>query len=219
MTAHALQAPSSPNKLLQHEAQSVTARASCPAERLGRWGLALGFLWGFAEGTFFFIIPDVLISIVAVFSPRQGRKQVLSVLLGAMTAGAFLFALTRAAPTPTRAVVARVPFIPAGMFRVARQDLDAEGVWGIVRGTQRGIPYKVYVTLAADRASWIEFLRASMRARLGRFVVLWGIGSLLGLVFRRLVTAYPRMSGAVLVGLWGLIYFWYWTCVVARFTV
>jgi hypothetical protein len=219
MTIHALQVPPRPNKLLQHEAQSGTSRASCPAERLGRWGLTLGFLWGFSEGTFFFIIPDVLISIVAVFSPRQGRKQVLSVLLGAMTAGAFLFAVARAAPVPTRTVVARVPFIPANMFRVAQQDLDAEGVWGMVRGTQRGIPYKVYVTLAADRASWIDFLRASMRARLGRFVVLWGIGSLLGLVLRRLITAYPRTSGVVVVGLWGLIYLWYWTCVVARFTV
>src|SRR5262245_3785646 len=57
-------------------------RAPAPAE-WGRWwpalhgrpGLAAGFLWGFAEAVFFFVIPDVLLSLVTLFSVRQGLKQ------------------------------------------------------------------------------------------------------------------------------------------------
>lgn len=33
--------------------------------------LLLGFLWGFSEALWFFVIPDVLLTLVALFSLRR----------------------------------------------------------------------------------------------------------------------------------------------------
>src|SRR5436309_15079983 len=32
----------------------------------------IGFTWGFAEGLFLFIVPDVFITLATLFSPRRG---------------------------------------------------------------------------------------------------------------------------------------------------
>ena len=38
-------------------------------ERVAGW---TGFLWGFAEGLFFFIVPDVYVTFATLFSIRAG---------------------------------------------------------------------------------------------------------------------------------------------------
>jgi hypothetical protein len=41
--------------------------STVPIER--SWILWAGFIWGFAEATLFFIVPDVLLTFVVLFSP------------------------------------------------------------------------------------------------------------------------------------------------------
>src|SRR5699024_4595805 len=65
--------------------------------RIHAWAAA----WGLAEGTFFFIVPDVWLSWVALQKPRTARKAALSALAGAMAGGAFVHAWTRRMDAPT----------------------------------------------------------------------------------------------------------------------
>ena len=54
--------------------------------RIGRAN-AIASLWGFAEATVFFIVPDVLLSWLALRSPKSGLIACLFALLGALIGG------------------------------------------------------------------------------------------------------------------------------------
>ena len=76
-----------------------------------RWpGTVLVFLWGFAEGTLFFILPDVPLSFVALFLPRRALLHMAAIVAGAVLAGAVMFTWADHSPG-ARAGVAHVPEI------------------------------------------------------------------------------------------------------------
>jgi len=75
-----------------------------------------GFAWGFAEATLFFIVPDVLLTLVALFSFRRSARLLACILLGALTGGAIMFYLGAKDPAQARQVVLRVPFVSQAMF-------------------------------------------------------------------------------------------------------
>jgi len=50
---------------------SRAAQLSWVQWMLGWPGIALAFVWGLAEGTLFFVVPDVLLSLAALFGPRE----------------------------------------------------------------------------------------------------------------------------------------------------
>jgi membrane protein YqaA with SNARE-associated domain len=82
--------------------------------------LAIAFLWGLAEGTFFFIIPDVFLSLVAILDLRHSWKHVVCALLGATIGGAFLFNWAQQNPGAAHVAVVHVPFVRESMFAQVR---------------------------------------------------------------------------------------------------
>src|ERR671924_1134791 len=81
-------------------------------------GIALAFVWGFAEGTLFFILPDVPLSLAAMFRPRRALIHLAMILAGALLAGAIMFSWSARGPT-ARYAVAHVPFVTPAMFEHA----------------------------------------------------------------------------------------------------
>ena len=65
-------------------------------ERVARHG---GFWWGFAEGLFFFIVPDVYISLAALFSVRAGAVAWLFSIAGSVAAWISSWSGRHARPT------------------------------------------------------------------------------------------------------------------------
>src|SRR5438477_284572 len=63
---------------------------------LGIPGMALALVWGFAEGSFFFIVPDVVISLTALFSIKRSLQQMGLVVIGSLLAGILLFQWSQA---------------------------------------------------------------------------------------------------------------------------
>ena len=55
---------------------------------IGLPGITLAFFWGFAEGTLFFVVPDVVISLVAIVRPRSAWRHVVAAIAGALLGGA-----------------------------------------------------------------------------------------------------------------------------------
>jgi membrane protein YqaA with SNARE-associated domain len=192
---------------------SNTTRDSLPAslDWIGRGpGTALAFLWGFAEGTLFFILPDVLLSFVVLFRPRRALLHMAAIVAGAVLAGAVMFTWSVQSDR-ARDAVARVPAVSSAMFDGAARDLKQYGVWGTSLGPVRGIPYKVYAVEAPTHSALWQFLLVTIPARLWRLVLVWiGFGGT-GALLRKIARA--RLAPILHAVFWIVTYAIYWTTV------
>jgi len=182
----------------------ANARCATPAE------CAAGALWGFAESTLFFVVPDVLISLTALGSWRRSLLQAGSAVAGALLGGAVLFAWATSAPDAARATVRQVPFVREAMFAVASAGLDTGAFTALVRGSFSGIPYKVYAVEAPGRVRAAAFLLASIPARALRFLVVASAIALVAALLRRFTSIGSRGLRVVLAAGWSAFYAYYW---------
>lgn len=170
----------------------------------------LGFLWGAAEGSVFFIVPDVAVSFVALFSIRRCLSCSLAAALGAAVAGASLHLATTFRPDAAFATVHAVPFVSERMFSSAAVDWDRYGLWALFKGAVSGVPYKVYAIAAPQRFGLVAFALATIPARLFRFVAV-GLG--VAFAARALpprVREDPTRLAAIHAACWGVFYACYW---------
>ena len=175
------------------------------------WILWAGLLWGFAEATLFFIVPDVLLTLIALLSFRRSAKVLGCILVGALAGGTIMFYLGASQPEKTQAAILHVPFVSQAMFAKTQKSFQRDGIWALTKGPGNGIPYKVYAAQSARYSSLPLFLFASVLARMERFALFWAIAALLGTAFRRKILQQPKIAMAVHVCIWCLGYAWYWS--------
>jgi hypothetical protein len=176
-------------------------------------GIALAFLWGFAEGTFFFVVPDVLLSLVAAYQPRRAWRHVLAAVAGATLAGGVMYAWAANSPAQARAAVARVPFVREAMFQRVRGHFERHGARGLFIGPVLGIPYKIYAVEAQPHVAPASFVVWSIPARAIRFVLVWLISAIAGFVLLKLMPRRVLLPTAVHAVLWTAFYAYYWTTI------
>lgn len=181
------------------------------ATGLWRPGWWLGFLWGFAEGTLFFIIPDVLLSWASLTGARCGFKILGAILSGSLVAGLCMYTWAASQPELSRSVVASVPFVRARMFDKVRDDYRDHGISGMLKGPGSGIPYKVYAVLAPPVSNPVVFALISVPARLERLVTSWLLFTALGWLFGRWIRNHPRLTTTYFAAFWMITYASYWT--------
>jgi membrane protein YqaA with SNARE-associated domain len=140
---------------------------------LGPIGILISFLWGLAEATFFFVVPDVILSLAAILGGRRTWPHILAAISGAFLGGALLFQWAQAAPPQAHAAVARVPFIRQSMFTKVEDGLRTQGLSAVFFGSISGIPYKLYAVEAPKFFSERDFLLATPPVRAVRFLVVW----------------------------------------------
>ncbi|MEO9529547.1 hypothetical protein [Roseibium sp.] len=165
----------------------------------------LAALWGFAEATLFFIVPDVLLSGLALKSLKKALRAALVAALTATLGGLLVWSCAGAFPEASRAVLLHVPGVSDNTFAAVRQLLENGLFEGMLRGAFAGVPYKIFAAEAgyAGVGFW-HFALVSPLARLPRFIVVClvvrGLSHLVG----------QRLSdGAKLrlcLGLWTLFY-------------
>lgn len=133
---------------------------------------AAGGLWGFAEATLFFIVPDVLLSGVALTSVRRALLVSVWVLAGALVGGALMWALGRTDLATGATLLERLPAIDREMIADVGRQLEASGLPALFAGPATGTPYKIYALQAGGLDIGLaEFLLVSIPARMLRFVV------------------------------------------------
>jgi hypothetical protein len=155
---------------------------SWPAGPRGRWA---AFAWGAAEASFFFLVPDILLSLVALTAPRRVWGYLAAAMAGALLVGALMFQWSASTPL-ARAFVAEVPRVSATMFERADADLRSHGALGAIFGPARGIPYKVYAVQAPSHAITLgAFVTASVPARLWRMLATVAVFAVIGLALRK----------------------------------
>jgi len=134
---------------------------------------ALAGLWGFAEATLFFIVPDVPISAVAALAGwRRGVVAALAAALGAMAGGLAMYLWGAADPEAARSAVVALPAIDRAMAEAVARDFTAGGYAAMLAGAFGGIPYKLYAVAAGEQgAPLAAFLVMTPLVRLPRFLL------------------------------------------------
>lgn len=172
-------------------------------------------VWGFAEATLFFIVPDVWLTLVAVIDGSLAVRAGVAALAGAVVGGIATERWGRAHPAGARRAIAAVPGISAAMIDRVDDDVRRQGLRAIFAGPLRGVPYKIYAAaVGAQGRALLPFLLVSIPARVPRMALLtaaaWALGR-----WPMDQAAIPTRF-AVVGALWVAFYSWYFHAMSAR---
>lgn len=158
---------------------------------------AWAFVWGLAEATLFFIVPDVLLSAVALRDRALALRLCLWTLGGALVGGLAMYLWGRHDVAQAGETLAMLPAISASMLARVGEDLERLGALATLLGPLSGTPYKIYAALSPEAGIALGvFIAISIPARLIRFV---------------LIVAVTAWVSRTLLALWALFYIVYFT--------
>lgn len=173
---------------------------------------AVAAVWGFAEATAFFIVPDVWLSALAMKSPRRGLKCVASATAGAVLGGAVTHAWgAKTGGGRSARALAALPAVSPTMVRRVESDYSAKGYKALLTGPLRGTPYKIYArTNGLLGRPLPRFLLWSVPARAPRFILVTAaIGSLGGLGRKLMPSAPEWVRWSIFAAGWIGFYTWF----------
>lgn len=169
------------------------------------WFAAAG-LWGFAEATAFFIVPDVLLSAAAIVFGFAAALRFAAVAAAAAALGGLLMLRWGAGDADSaRAFVLAVPLVGEDLLR--RVGAEIEGAWAVhlAAGAVSGAPYKIYaVEAGAAGIGPALFALVSLAARFARFALTIGLVALGAAALNRIGAA--RWAPWALAACWAAIY-------------
>jgi len=172
--------------------------------------LRAGFCWGFAEGCFFFIVPDVYVSFAALFSLRAGLVAWAASIIGSLAGVVTVYVLMVVLGIDYVRFLDVVPGISAGMLFRVSAELSARGLPYTPLLILGGVPLKVYAGIAFFLGlGLVPVLLWTVFARIVRIAPVFGVTAAVRLVFRRSVDARPAFWTAVLGAVWFGFYVFY----------
>ena len=183
--------------------EALRDRAASP------WAAGVGPLWGFAEATVFFIVPDVLLGAVALFAPRAAPRLLAFTLAGALAGGALTYGVaSELRPSQSESVLDRVPTVKDSAIHRVEREMRDDGPRSIVYGPLRmGTPYKLYARAAAvEDEGFGSFFLWSIPGRLERMLPVTLVAALVGFLARGWIARRPRAVLASYGALWLAVY-------------
>lgn len=162
-------------------------------------------VWGFAEATLFFILPDVLLSYYALDKRSQLIRLCSITLIGALLGGTLMYCWGQYHYAAAYEWVESVPAINVELMITVKDNMQQSGLLAIFLGPLQGLPYKTFAVQAYGAGISLEtFLLISIPARLLRFLV---IAYMARWIVRGLLNNLQRKSLiAVWCGVWILVY-------------
>ena len=137
-----------------------------------RAALAFAFAWGLAEATFFFIVPDVLLTLIASRALKPALKATITSLAGALAGGMVMYAFGVRNPDGARVFLDNVPGISPALIKGVIEQINNSGLVAVLIGPLKGIPYKIYaVEWGTREGGLLLFLLISIPARYLRFLL------------------------------------------------
>lgn len=103
-----------------------------------KWSIIIAFLWGFAEATAFFIVPDVYLGFVALFNWRRGLLAAFAALLGAMLGGSIMYLIGMNNPDGINRFLTYVPLIDSTLVNGVANQTRTSGVIAVLTDPFRG---------------------------------------------------------------------------------
>ncbi len=149
---------------------SAPSASTPPRARPPLAPLALAFVWGFAEATFFFIVPDVFLTRLALSDVRRALLGAVAATVGALLGASLLWWLALHDIGPVLRLIDRLPGISLGLVIATGQAVQENGASALWLGAVSGQPYKLFVAHAAAQGlDFTVFLLTSCAALLVRF--------------------------------------------------
>ena len=170
----------------------------------------IGFWWGFAEGLFFFIVPDVYISFAALFSLRAASLSWLTSIAGSMVAVAILYLCMIPLHIDYLAFLVLVPGISSDLLQRVGRSLASDGLPYTPLLILTGVPLKVFAGVAFSFGlSPISVLLWTVFSRLVRIAPTFVLSAVVRLVCARWIDAHPAAWSAALGISWLVFYVFY----------
>lgn len=101
---------------------------------------AASAVWGLAEATLFFFVPDVLLSAIALRDRGLALRCCLWALGGALAGGALMFLFAANSPDAARTAVGHVPAVTGEMLTRVESGIADVGSWAMFLGPLTGTP-------------------------------------------------------------------------------
>jgi membrane protein YqaA with SNARE-associated domain len=164
----------------------------------------IALLWGFAEATVFFIVPDVWISIVALSSLHDGLIACLYALAGAIVGGVIMYRWGRLDIKAVNDFMVRLPAIRPRDITDVQDSLHRSGVFAVFLGPLLGIPYKIYAANSSTVISVLSLILISIPARVIRFLLIALITSKLSNGVMSHLSHVQKIE--IMIAFWGVFY-------------
>lgn len=196
--------------MIDHSTPSFSDRLS--AHSASRSAMAIALLWGLAEATLFFLVPDIYLGLVALFNWRKGLWATTFTVTGAMIGGVIMYALAVQNPDGMMSLLAHIPLINANMVKSVGEQMRSAGLMAMVTGPLQGTPYKVYAVQAGvQRLPIVPFLLLTIPARLERILPVALAGASGGVLFRPFIQRRTQVVVGLYAALWiGIYALYYW---------
>lgn len=176
-------------------------------ERLARH---VGFWWGLAEGTFFFIVPDVYVSFAALFALKAGAIAWLFSIAGSVTAVLVIYLLMAILRVDYLAFLQTIPGISDSLIARVGASLAAHGLPYTPFLASGGVPLKLYAASAFSLGlSLGAVLVWTVFARIVRIAPTFAVATAIRLLFGRRIDESPRVWLAFFVLFWVTFYLFY----------
>ena len=181
------------------------------AHASSKWPVIIGFLWGAAEGTAFFVVPDVYLGLVALFNWKQSLWAMAAAVIGAMLGGSVMYMIAMNDLAAVNLFLTRIPLIDAGMVADIANKMQTDGLITMINGPLRGVPYKLYAVQAGGQSlPYLSFLLMTVLARLERLLPVTLLAGGLGRLFSGFIEKHTGLVVGIYVFIWGIIYFLYY---------
>lgn len=173
--------------------------------------LWLAGLWGVAEASLFFVVPDVWLGFVALYAPRRSIATLAAIAVGAVVGAALLYVGTLVAGEQLAGILAGLPGIRPADLGQAGRELAAQGLPAFLNGPLQGLQVKLYVHQAVLQGialpGVLAFVALNRIERIGIFGL---VMLLVGRAGRPIVARWPRGVAAVYAAGWAIFYAWFW---------
>jgi hypothetical protein len=112
--------------------------------------ISLAFAWGLSEATVFFIVPDVVISFIALaYGYRKGFLAAAASVAGAMLGGTLIYIWGQTDIAGARAFFDTLPAIaPSTIARASGEVAQPSLALTMFTGSLTGVPFKLYASEA-----------------------------------------------------------------------
>ena len=191
------------------QASSLHDRITAHAESVH--SLIVAFFWGLAEATFFFIVPDVYLGLIALLRWRRGLWGTAAAVSGALFGGALMYGLAMRDPAGMKLLLTRFALIDWSLMAGVAAELHEHGLIAMLSGSFRGVPYTVYAVQAGGQSlPFGPFLLVSIVARFGRILPVTLLAGAAGVLFRPRIERLAGLVVGVYVAVWGLVYWLYY---------